>query len=263
MQKNGAVITWGEKDDGGSISAVSASLNGVVDVTKIFSTSFAFAALRSDGSLVTWGSNDKGGDSSSVATELDGDSNGDGNASDTSQDITKVFSTTMAFAALRADNKVVTWGYEAYGGDSSSVRSILNGTLDDDSISKSASVSAGGNLVLDGDHVGDRQLVHQLVIHSLGHHNPVHVPQHHVPVHERVELDDIEVDQVHHRDLARLVHPHELNDVEHVHHLLVPVQRQELRLPAERAPVHLLESSNTPIVQSDPPIYLQSSNTLS
>jgi hypothetical protein len=38
-------------------------------------------------------------------------------------DVTQVFSTTTgAFAALRADGSVVTWGYaSAYGGDSSSV----------------------------------------------------------------------------------------------------------------------------------------------
>ena len=39
------------------------------------------------------------------------------------------------------------------------MRSIINGTLDADSISKSASVSAGGNLVLGGDHVGGQVAV--------------------------------------------------------------------------------------------------------
>ena len=78
-----------------------------------------------------------------------GDSNGDGNASDTTQDITKVFATNGAFAAIRADNKVVTWGNASNGGDSSAVASIINGTLDADSISVSASVSAGVSITHD------------------------------------------------------------------------------------------------------------------
>ena len=108
----------------------------VLDVIKIFSTNGAFAALKSDGSVVTWGSTNKGGNSSSVASEIDGDKENNSDASDITQDITKIYSTNSAFAAVRADNKIVTWGYGAYGGDSSSVRSLIDGTLDDDSISK-------------------------------------------------------------------------------------------------------------------------------
>ena len=54
----------------------------------------------------------------------------------------KDFFYNSAFAAVRADNKVITWGSGATGGDSSSVSSIINGTLDADAISVSASVSA-------------------------------------------------------------------------------------------------------------------------
>ena len=35
-----------------------------------------------------------------------------------------------AFAALRSDGSVVTWGSSSYGGDSSAVASQLNGTID-------------------------------------------------------------------------------------------------------------------------------------
>ena len=44
--------------------------NGAVDVTQIFSTRYAFAALRADGSVVTWGSEWYGGDSSAVAQQF-------------------------------------------------------------------------------------------------------------------------------------------------------------------------------------------------
>ncbi len=39
-------------------------------VTQIFSTDYAFAALKSNGSVVTWGDSSYGGDSSSVASQL-------------------------------------------------------------------------------------------------------------------------------------------------------------------------------------------------
>ena len=45
-------------------------LNGTIDVTQIYSTGDAFAALRSDGSVVTWGNSSYGGDSSAVASQL-------------------------------------------------------------------------------------------------------------------------------------------------------------------------------------------------
>jgi hypothetical protein len=94
---------------------VAAQLNGMDDtrdVTQIFSTGSAFAALRSDGSVVTWGDGYYGGDSSAVAGQLDG-----------TVDVKQIFSTDYAFAALRADGSVVTWG--ANGGDSSAVASQL------------------------------------------------------------------------------------------------------------------------------------------
>ena len=42
-------------DYGSNSSSVAAQLDGTIDVTQIYSTGSAFAALRSDGSVVTWG----------------------------------------------------------------------------------------------------------------------------------------------------------------------------------------------------------------
>jgi hypothetical protein len=47
---------------------VASKLDGTIDVTQVFSTGYAFAALRADGSVVTWGWTDWGGDSSAVAS---------------------------------------------------------------------------------------------------------------------------------------------------------------------------------------------------
>ncbi|MEF8707520.1 MAG: VCBS domain-containing protein [Candidatus Accumulibacter propinquus] len=49
------MVTWGDSSYGGNSSAVAAALNGAIDVTQVFSTEYAFAALRADGSVVTWG----------------------------------------------------------------------------------------------------------------------------------------------------------------------------------------------------------------
>ena len=82
-------------------------------VSKIFSSEFAFAALKEDGSVVTWGSSNSGGDSSGVATSL-------------TSGVSQIFSNRYAFAALKEDGSVVTWGADSYGGDSSSVSSSLS-----------------------------------------------------------------------------------------------------------------------------------------
>jgi hypothetical protein len=73
LRSDGSVVTWGNSSYGGDSGAVAAQLNGTVDVTQVFSTAYAFAALRSDGSVVTWGSDiygSYGGDSSAVANQL-------------------------------------------------------------------------------------------------------------------------------------------------------------------------------------------------
>ena len=61
--------------------------------------------------VVTWGDPSSGGDSSSVADQL--------------KDVLQLFSTDLAFAALRADGQVVTWGDPLNGGDSQEVQAEL------------------------------------------------------------------------------------------------------------------------------------------
>ena len=52
-----------------------------------------------------------GGDSSSVSHQL--------------YDVKEIQATTMAFAALRADGHIVTWGSPEFGGDSESAQGML------------------------------------------------------------------------------------------------------------------------------------------
>ena len=68
----------------------------------------------SDGTVVTWGSRFSGGDSSKVQEQL--------------RNVSAIQSTARAFAAIRTDGSVVTWGgneYDLDGGDSSQVRKRL------------------------------------------------------------------------------------------------------------------------------------------
>ncbi|MCB1968687.1 MAG: DUF4347 domain-containing protein, partial [Candidatus Accumulibacter sp.] len=71
VRADGSVVTWGHSTNGGNSSAVTAGLDGTIDVTQVFSTMSAFAALRANGSVVTWGNSTNGGDSSAVAAALD------------------------------------------------------------------------------------------------------------------------------------------------------------------------------------------------
>ena len=120
----------GGSSNGGDSSSVASKLDGTIDVVQIFSTGSAFAALREDGSVVTWGYKRNGGDGgiyssydkstgTNVTSQLDG-----------TVDVKQVFSNGSAFAALREDGSVVTWGDDHGGGDSSGVASKLDGTID-------------------------------------------------------------------------------------------------------------------------------------
>ncbi|MEQ1777501.1 MAG: hypothetical protein ABL863_03035, partial [Nitrosomonas sp.] len=150
LRADGSVVIWGAEGGWG----VDSALNGAVDVTQIYSTNYAFAALRVDGSVVTLGDSAWGGDSSSVASALDG-----------TIDVTQIYSSLFTFAALRADGSVVTWGDSAWGGDSSSVASALDGTIGVTQIYSTdkafAALRADGSVVTWGDstHGGDSSSV--------------------------------------------------------------------------------------------------------
>jgi Ca2+-binding RTX toxin-like protein len=156
LRADGSVVTWGDSWSGGDSSvhgydsswnqinkSVAAELDGTIDVTKVYSNSNgSYAALRADGSVVTWGNSWGGGDSAmhmsdgstvSIANQLDG-----------STKVKEIYSNSGAYAALRTDGSVVTWGGSWSGGDSSvngwdyntntnmskSVAAELNGSVD-------------------------------------------------------------------------------------------------------------------------------------
>ena len=94
------------KSDGSVVTWGNEIYNGELkNVDKIYSTNYAFAALKKDDSVVTWGLTSHGGDSSDVLAIL--------------TNVDKIYSTNDAFAALKRDGSVVTWGNISSGGDSS------------------------------------------------------------------------------------------------------------------------------------------------
>lgn len=130
IRDDGSVVTWGNQDAGGDSSEVADQLNGKTHAKEIYSTGSsyqggAFAAIREDGSVVSWGSIYNSTnvsydpiDTSSVANQLNG-----------KIDVVQIYTTGSAFAALRADGSVVTWGSKEGGGDSSEVASQLDGKV--------------------------------------------------------------------------------------------------------------------------------------
>ena len=80
------------------------------DVQEIFSTSGAFAALRTDDTVVIWGLPDFGGSINSPGM-LTG--------------VKFIHGSAKAFAAVRYNGSIVTWGAQDGGGDSSAVQSAF------------------------------------------------------------------------------------------------------------------------------------------
>ena len=69
-------------------------LSGLSGVKTIYSTGYAFAALKEDGTVAAWGDSSYGG--SGVPEGLSG--------------VKTIYSTDYAFAALKEDGTVAAWG---------------------------------------------------------------------------------------------------------------------------------------------------------
>ena len=135
LKTDGSVVTWGVATPwnyGADSSSVSSSLSS--GVSKIYSNTFAFAALKTDGSVVGWGIQEKGGDAGKVYI-FAGSWIIDSDVSDhLTSGVTEIYSTNEAFAALKTDGSVVTWGLPDQGGDSSTLypagSSLSSGVLE-------------------------------------------------------------------------------------------------------------------------------------
>jgi len=118
LKSDGTVAAWGSPQFGGDASdPVGGALTGV---TAVVPNSLAFAAIKEGGAVVTWGFPLTGGDFTCLPDAFEGLPCTAAPAGSLSSGVTSISSTIAAFAALKADHSVVTWGLGLLGGDSSS-----------------------------------------------------------------------------------------------------------------------------------------------
>ena len=123
LKDDGCVVTWGTKEYGGNMTVIDDNgsiIRNVADqltsgVKTIYSNNDAFAALKDDGSVVTWGRGNTGGE---MAIYDWSHNNYIYNVADKLKSGVKaIYSNAGAFAALKDDGSVVTWGYNIFGGE--------------------------------------------------------------------------------------------------------------------------------------------------
>ena len=121
LKDDGSVVTWGPSGGythyGGDSSSVTSQLQS--GVTRIFSTSSAFAALKDDGSVVAWGNQQFGG-APTIKYGAYANEYASYMRNALSSGVSHIFSNDNAFAALKDDGSVVTWGDSIRGGNGGS-----------------------------------------------------------------------------------------------------------------------------------------------
>ena len=159
----GGVQTWGNSTYGG----IDPEITG--GVVAVYSTFYAFAALKADGSVQAWGESSYGGTNPGItggvvavystssafaalksngSIQVWGDSELGGSDPGITGGVIAVYSTESAFAALKSDGSVQVWGNSYNGGDSSDVESLTSGVVAVYSNYRSfAALKTGGSVV--------------------------------------------------------------------------------------------------------------------
>jgi uncharacterized glyoxalase superfamily protein PhnB len=137
-----------------------------------FPNESAFAAVTSNGSVVTWGSKSTGGNASIIIDNyLEGIYSEENVSHKLNSNVISVYSNSHAFAALKSNGSVITWGDAAYGGNSSSVAGSLssNVTAVYSSGYAFAALKSDGSVVTWGDasYGGNSSLVALVYINGL------------------------------------------------------------------------------------------------
>jgi len=133
LKNDGSVIVWGNSQFGGIASIYDWTINTYTSVASsltsgvvsIYSNVNAFAALKNDGSVILWGYGIYGGHAyiytytynlviySETITLIS-------IASSLTSGVVSIYSNYYAFAALKHNGSVITWGDSRYGGNASS-----------------------------------------------------------------------------------------------------------------------------------------------
>ena len=190
LREDDTVVTWGYWNYGGEPDGQAAMALASGQVRDVFSNEFTFAAVLEDGSVVSWGGRESGGDTSQVVDQLVnverivGNRNAftaitsggkaiswgiSGNnyvdvAEQLGSGVVDVIPSDQAFAAIKADGSVVTWGSPLYGADSSAVAAELASGVVDITASKHsfAALKSNGSVVVwggDDDQASDSSAV--------------------------------------------------------------------------------------------------------
>jgi alpha-tubulin suppressor-like RCC1 family protein len=127
LKNDGSVIVWGDPDWCGSLTTAVDSLEAYINeidnyyipasvsnpVVKLHAAEYGFAALRKDGTVMSWGkacSNYKTFEFTEGLPQAIYRNPAD------ITNVVKIFTNKAAFAALRRDGTVITWGETDYGG---------------------------------------------------------------------------------------------------------------------------------------------------
>ena len=133
LKNDGSVVAWGDPLRGGDTGDAQRLLGK--GVQSVASTGTSFAALKKNGRVVTWGDPWRGGKRDVVdfhtfhwtLTEDESEPRViESVRKDLRSGVTEIFSTRYAYAALKEDGSLITWGLQKAGGDSSGVRDRLD-----------------------------------------------------------------------------------------------------------------------------------------
>jgi len=153
LKDDGSVVAWGDPLRGGELGSSRKLLRGGVQT--IASTGTSFAALKSNGRVVTWGDPYRGGKKEIVDFNRNHWAMNQGDLPDVDSTsvrsllrsgVREIYSTRYAYAALKKNGSVITWGLVNSGGDSSQVKRLLEGNV----VSIAASRYAFAALLKDG-----------------------------------------------------------------------------------------------------------------
>ncbi|PMJ96396.1 hypothetical protein [Vibrio sp. 10N.261.55.A7] len=153
IRNNGSVVTFGGGEEADS-SKYQQDLDGSKHkVVSVHATNESFAALLDNGSVVTWGNIDAA-DQDKLALQVPGHGPGS-REQDRHLMIDAIYSNQGAFAAIKGNGEVITWGDVGSGADLGEKQMFLNGDVSAVSIAATetafAALRSDGRVVAWGD----------------------------------------------------------------------------------------------------------------
>ncbi|MGD8171605.1 hypothetical protein ACQEXU_08115 [Vibrio sp. TRT 21S02] len=142
IRSDGSVVTFGDPDSEElDISKYQAELDGSKHkVVSLHATEKAFAALLDNGKVVTWG-NVSPADQDKLEVQVPGEDPFNPSGSQHLK-VKAIYANAGAFAAIKGNNSVITWGDVAFGADSSDHALQLDGSVAVVSIARTESAFA-------------------------------------------------------------------------------------------------------------------------